>query len=366
MIDESKIGRNDCLSIDGAQGEGGGQILRSALALSLVTGRPVHLAQIRAGRRKPGVMRQHLTAIHAAIEIGGETTEPIAIGAREITFVPRTVSAGQYCFRVGTAGSATLVLQTVLPALLIAEGPSQLRLEGGTHNPWAPPFDFLQQAYLPLVSRMGPRVSATLLRHGFYPAGGGEFTIEIEPSERLTGFQLRERGERVGGEVRALLSGLPDDIGQREIDTVIRKLNWPDDAGRVEKLSGFGPGNVLVATIRYANIQEVFTAFGRVGVSAEAVAKEVVRDIRNYQRSTAPVGPYLADQLLLPLAIAAWQAGRAGQADSEPIGFRTTALTRHSRTHIDLLTQFLGVSITAAPDEDGSGITVTISPTAAG
>lgn len=347
------------LLIDGAQGEGGGQILRSSLALSLVTGRPFQLTNIRAGRRKPGVMRQHLTAIQAAVDIGGETAVPIQIGARDLTFVPRPVAPGEYRFRVGTAGSATLVLQTVLPALLLAQGPSTVQLEGGTHNPWAPPFDFIQQAFLSLVNRIGPQVSATLQRPGFYPAGGGQFTVDIQPAARLGRLWLMERGDLQQRDVRALLSALPEQIGQREIDTVIQKLGWSNDQGRVETLAGYGPGNVLVARLQYAEVSEVFTGFGRVGTSAEKVAKEVVRDIRNYLRATAPVGPYLADQLLLPLAIAAWQANRSNRPEQPAIGFRTVPLTRHSRTHIDLLTRFLGIDIQVVANEDGS-VTVTL------
>lgn len=358
MIDTKETNMNDTISIDGAAGEGGGQILRSALALSLVTGRPFHLTRIRAGRRKPGVMRQHLTAIQAAIAVGGSTTQTVQIGSSEITFQPGAVAAGQYCFRVGTAGSATLVLQTVLPALLIADGPSQLSLEGGTHNPWAPPFDFLQHAYLPLVNRMGPQVQATLQRHGFYPAGGGQFTVDIQPAQRLIGLELMQRGELQRSEVSALLSCLPDDIGRREINTVLRKLNWPAASGQVQQLPGNGPGNALMATLQHSEVSEVVTGFGRVGASAETVASEVVRDIRNYLRSSAPVGVHLADQLMLPLAIAAWQRQRSGETDGPPIRFRTLPLTRHSHTHIDLLKRFLEIEIEVKRDEDGLACTV--------
>jgi len=189
--------------IDGAQGEGGGQILRSALALSLVTGKPFRIRNIRARRKKPGLMRQHLTAVNAAVEVGAARVAGNAIGSTELTFEPAALCSGSYRFAVGTAGSCTLVLQTVLPALILADGPSELLLEGGTHNPAAPPFDFLAGAFLPLLSRMGPRVAAALERPGFYPAGGGRMRVRVTPAKRLLPLHLTERGAIVA---RALLA----------------------------------------------------------------------------------------------------------------------------------------------------------------
>src|SRR6185295_18962730 len=158
------------LKLDGSVGEGGGQILRTALALSALTGQPFQIDRIRAQRRKPGLMRQHLTAVRAAAEVCQATVAGDSLGSMALSFVPGAVKAGSYSFAVGTAGSATLVLQTVLPPLLVAAGPSTLTIEGGTHNPLAPPFDFLERSFLPLVARMGPQFEARLERWGFYPA----------------------------------------------------------------------------------------------------------------------------------------------------------------------------------------------------
>src|SRR5688572_15919726 len=146
------------LIIDGSYGEGGGQIIRTSLALSLVTGTPFRVQHVRANREKPGLRQQHLTAVHAAAEIGQASVEGAAVASREFTFVPGRVTPGDYIFKIGTAGSATLVLQTILPPLMMASGPSILRVEGGTHNVHAPPFDFLERTFLPLVSRMGPTI----------------------------------------------------------------------------------------------------------------------------------------------------------------------------------------------------------------
>lgn len=340
------------ISIDGSQGEGGGQILRSSLALALVTGRPVTLANIRAGREKPGLLRQHLAAVRAAAEIGAADVVGDEIGSQSLEFRPAAVRPGRYTFSVGTAGSATLVLQTVLPALLVADGPSDLVLEGGTHNPWAPPYDFLAQAYFPLVNRMGPHVTAGLEQHGFYPAGGGRFTVAIEPAAQLTGFDLLERGEILHRSATALVANLARSIGQREIDAAAAKLSWPPSSFHVDpSIASAGPGNVLLIEIHSEHVREVFTGFGRFGATAEHVANEVVKEVRTYLASGAPVGPYLADQLLLLLGLAAWKSGAGGS-------FRTVPLTRHSTTHIELLRTFLEVPITAEAEAGGCRVSV--------
>src|SRR5262249_42087340 len=154
-------------------------------ALSLVTQRPFRIERIRAKRKKPGLLRQHLTAALAAARIGCAEMIGAELGASALEFRPQGVVPGDYTFSVGTAGSATLGLQTILPPLLVARAPWRLVLEGGTHNPQAPPWDFLERAFLPLIRRMGPRVETTLERHGFYPAGGGRFRVAIEPVARL-------------------------------------------------------------------------------------------------------------------------------------------------------------------------------------
>ena len=189
------MAKNKMIVIDGSAGEGGGQILRSSLALSLVTGKPFRIENIRAGRTKPGLLRQHLTALAAATQIGKAKVEGAVLGSKIVSFTPRGVTPGDYHFAVGTAGSATLVLQTVLPALMLASGPSTLVLEGGTHNPSAPPFDFISKAFLPILNRMGPCIKVELERYGFYPAGGGRFRVSINPAAQLSPIDLLTCGE---------------------------------------------------------------------------------------------------------------------------------------------------------------------------
>jgi len=328
------------ITIDGSFGEGGGQVLRTSLALSLVTGQPFRITNIRAGRRKPGLLRQHLTAVNAAAAVSSASVDGNEMKSRGLTFRPKRAKAGEYRFAVGTAGSATLVLQTVLPALLLADGPSRLTLEGGTHNPYAPPFDFLTRSFLPIVNRMGPTVTATLDRPGFYPAGGGCFTVDIAPAGGLAPIELLERGELVRHEAVAIVSQLPRSIAEKELATLGRLLPIVDGATRIEQVTApRGPGNVVMVILESEHVSGVFTGFGERGVPSERVARSVVKPVREYLTSDVPVGRYLADQLLVPMAV-------AGEGE-----FTTLPLTRHSATNVEVLKQFLDVGVTVTkPD----------------
>jgi len=324
------------ITIDGSQGEGGGQILRSSLALSLVTGQPFRIEKIRAGRAKPGLLRQHLTAAHAAAEVGDAAIQGDMLGSSELSFEPRRIKSGTFHFAVGTAGSATLVLQTVLPALMLASGPSELKLEGGTHNPYAPPFDFLAMSFLPLLKRMGPVVEAKLERYGFYPAGGGCFTARIQPAPALAPLELVERGNITQRFARAVHALLPAHIAERELRVVKEKLSWKDEQVRAEaERNSSGPGNVLMLELECEHVTELFTGFGEKGVASEAVASHVVDEVRRYLAAGVPVGRYLADQLLIPIALAG--EGR----------FQTLAPSRHTTTNIAVISEFLGLKIKA-------------------
>jgi RNA 3'-terminal phosphate cyclase (ATP) len=318
------------IHLDGSVGEGGGQILRTALGLSLVTGTPFTIDRIRAGREKPGLLRQHLTAVKAAAEVGKAEVRGAAIGSQVLTFTPTTVEPGSYTFSVGSAGSATLVFQTVLPALLSASGRTTLTLEGGTHNAWAPPYDFLEKAFLPLLARMGARVTTTLERRGFYPAGGGSFTVSMEPTPKLERLDLVERGKTVALRATAIVSQLSPDIAKRELKVLQRKLSLSPDHLRVdEDRTSPGPGNVVQVAVESQHVTELFTGFGEKRLSAEEVANRLEKEVREYLAAEAPVGEYLADQLLIPCALAGGGS------------FVTMPLSPHSTTNMDVITQFL-------------------------
>ncbi len=346
------------IEIDGSQGEGGGQIVRSSLALSLLTGKPFTIRNVRAGRSKPGLMRQHLTAVNAAAEVGNATVTGAEVGSREISFEPTEIRRGEFDFQISTAGSITLVLQTVLPALMIGNEESRISLSGGTHNLMAPPFDFLARSYVPQLEKMGPAVQLQLNSWGFYPAGGGHFIATVQPVESMTGFNLIERGRLLTRRVRSIVSSLPVKIAQRETERITRKLNW--DRAEVEHIeveNPRGPGNIVFAELVYENVTAVFTGFGRMGITSEKVADGVVRDVRKYLKLDAPVGPHLTDQLMLPMAIAAHFSGAVSQ-------FCTGPLTQHSVTHADIIQKFLAVDVkleSEDPDDSRGAVTVSVS-----
>lgn len=333
------------LTIDGSRGEGGGQILRTSLALSLVSGTPFRIERLRAGRARPGLRRQHLTAAQAAAELGDADLEGAAVDSRELVFRPRGVKPGTYRFAVGTAGSTGLVLQTVLPPLLLAEGTSRLTLEGGTHNPYAPPFDFLARAFLPLLERMGARIEATLERPGFYPAGGGQATVTVMGGARLAPLTLPARGATVRRSARAMVARLPRQIAERELAVVESGLGWSPEELEAVVIDGAnrapGPGNVLLLEVESEHVTEVFTGFGQRGVRAEAVAEGAVQEARAYLGADVPVGRYLADQLLIPLALAGGGT------------FRTMSPSRHLTTNIEVIRQFLAVEFAVTDVSDG-------------
>jgi tRNA-splicing ligase RtcB (3'-phosphate/5'-hydroxy nucleic acid ligase) len=342
--------RGIMLLIDGSQGEGGGQILRTSLSLSLLTKQAFKLEKIRAGRHKPGLMRQHLTAVQSAAEIGQAKLLGAEIRSQELTFVPGKLRSGDFSFSIGTAGSATLVFQTLLPALLKAEQPSKLRLEGGTHNSMAPPFDFLERSFLRCLQKIGVRVQLQLERPGFYPAGGGCFIATIEPWQDPIPLSLLERGQHLRSSGRVLLSMLPGNIAHREITTLTSKLGWERKQFEwVQVERPFGPGNIIALDIESENVTEVFCAFGEKGKSAENVAEEAASMVQSYLDTTVPVGEHLADQLLLPLSL-----GKGGT-------FRTGQLSQHFKTQIDIIQRFLNNKIRTEQENEHSFI-VEVSP----
>ena len=321
------------ITVDGSYGEGGGQILRTSLALSLVTGKSFSINNIRAGRKNPGIMRQHLTAVNAAADIGKAVIKGNRIGSQAFTFEPETIRPGKFHFAIGSAGSCTLVLQTVLPALLIAGGRSEIILEGGTHNPFAPPFDFLDRVFLPIIRRMGPGVDAVLEKPGFYPAGGGRFKVCVTSAD-LNKVDLFERGKIINKIAVAAISNLPVKIADRELKVIRKKLEWNRDRLKVVEVENSqGPGNIFTVEIESENITELFTGFGERGVSAEKVANRTVKSVREYLAHDVPVCRYLADQLLIPMAMAG--GGK----------FRTLSPSRHTTTNIEIIKKFLDVEI---------------------
>ncbi|MBF0189376.1 MAG: RNA 3'-terminal phosphate cyclase [Magnetococcales bacterium] len=329
------MNRSHWLEIDGSKGEGGGQVLRTALSLSMITGTPIRIEAIRGKRTRPGLMRQHLTALHAATAICNGVVSGDALHSEAVRFEPGPIQGGEYRFSIGTAGSATLVAQTLLPALLHADTPSRLTVEGGTHAPWSPPFPFLEQSYLTLLRTMGVAVSAQLQRPGFYPAGGGAIELEIEPVRQWRPLEITERGDCLKSEAVAIVANLDDSIARRELAMIQKRLNWaPSQLRIVREDRAAGPGNVVLVTFEYDHHTAIFSGFGRHGVRAETVSKQLLKEVHPYLHSPAAIDHHLADQLLLPMAL-------AGQGC-----FTTGRPTQHTRTMVDLIPRFLPVTIT--------------------
>jgi len=301
--------------IDGSEGEGGGQVVRNACALSLITGQPFRIINARGKRSKPGLMRQHVTAVEAACALGNATCEGLAVGASEIAFTPGKVVPGEYRFAVGTAGSTGLVLQTLLMPLVLADAPSRLVLEGGTHNMLAPPFEFIARTFLPILNRMGPTVEARLVRHGFYPRGGGRIEVDITPFG----------------------------IAEREIRAARNALDWPEESFAVRQLpEDQGPGNIVLIEATFEHVTEIVSGFGQLGVPAEAVARKAAGRMAGYLESRAFAGPYLQDQLLLPFALAGGGA------------FTTVKPSQHSLTARDVIERFIGKRAVFRDQPDGT------------
>lgn len=322
----------EMLSLDGSIGEGGGQILRTAIACSLLTGVPFRIEKIRAARRKPGLLPQHLAAVTAAAEIANAETEGAILGSKTLTFQPGEVRAGGYHFDIGTAGSTGLVLQTVLVPLLSSDEESQLVIEGGTHNEGAPPFEFLALSFAALLRRMGADLTLSLERPGFYPVGGGRIRVRVGKANWRR-LELRERGAIRSVRASALVSRLPLSIAQRELAVVEQTLGWSEECLTASAVEADGPGNALILVVESEQVTEVFTGFGRRGLPAEEVASKAVEETRRYLDAGVAVDMHLADQLLVPLT----QSGGGSFFTVEP--------STHFASNADVIGRFFDVDL---------------------
>lgn len=332
------------IQLDGASGEGGGQILRTALSLAMITGQAFRIDNIRAKRPKPGLMRQHLVAVQAAQQLSNAEIGAAAVGARTLEFVPQKVQGGDYRFAIGSAGSCTLVLQTLLPALLFADRSSTVCISGGTHNAMAPPAEFLQRAYGRALAQMGVTLDLQLKRCGFYPAGGGEIVARIEPCAKLAQLHLLQRGERQDGYAESLIAGVPGRVAQRELEVLGLGMGWDASRLRIRGLpDNQGPGNVALVTLDYEHVSQVFCAFGEKSLRSELVARKVLDQVRVYLKSGAAVDEYLSDQLMLPMALAGGGS------------FTTGKISQHALTNASVLERFLPVKVHFS-EQDGHAL----------
>ncbi len=343
------------IEIDGSYGEGGGQVLRTALTLSTLTGQAARIRRIRAGRRSPGLAPQHLTGVLALARICAAEVRQAAIGSTEIVFEPHSAPyAGTYVFDVagaapgGSAGAVSLILQTLLLPLAFARGASAVTVKGGTHVPWSPPFEYLAHVYLPTVARIGLKAECRLEGWGFYPMGGGQVAAQVEGSSSptLTPLTLVERGrlKRVWGTATACK--LPSHIAQRMADRARAVLSQAGLPAQItpQRENGVGPGAALCLVAEYESGQAGFSALGAKGKPSEQVADEACQELKAFHAGGAPVDAHLADQLLLPMALA------AGRSE-----FRTQRVTSHLLTNAHVIRQFIPVRIEISGQEGETG-----------
>ncbi|MEE9514084.1 MAG: RNA 3'-terminal phosphate cyclase [Anaerolineales bacterium] len=341
------------IAIDGAKGEGGGQILRSALTLSLMTERHFRILNIRARRTKPGLRPQHLVSVNAAASVGQAQVEGACLGSREIEFRPSSIHPGSYRFEIPTAGSTSLVLQTVFLPLSTADSPSEIEIIGGTHVPWSPCFHYLEGNWLRAMGLLGFRADLGLEIAGFYPQGGGRIRALVQPlMERIAPLKRNHRGDLLRVRGLSTSSNLPESIAQRQRNRAVKRLA---DLGcqveiEVQTLPSPGKETLLLLQAEFESGQACYFGLGARGKSAERVADEAVDALHAFLRGEGVVDEYLADQLLLPLAFA--------DGDSE---FRASKITQHLLTNAEVIRAFDAAEIDIRGELDQPGV-IEISP----
>jgi RNA 3'-terminal phosphate cyclase (ATP) len=337
------MSNKEIVSINGSTGEGGGQILRTSLALSCITGRSLHIENIRAARRNPGLAKQHLSCVRAACQICNGKCNGAVQRSKVLDFQPGSVQSGDFYFDIGSAGSASLVIQTVLPALFLADFPSTVTVTGGTHNPLAPPFDFLAETFLPAVATADFIADCKLVKHGFFPAGGGKITFNIRPRQTnshktinfCTPADLPRHPLGVTGKpqisARIYTAKLPENIARKQHELLLQsKLDFKN-IEHIEVTDSDGPGNCVMIRLCSSDRVTVFTAFGQQGKPSHKVISEVVDLAKDFLASGAAVDRFLADQLLIYMAIS-----KAGCCT-------TNELTAHLTTNMEIIKKFLDI-----------------------
>jgi RNA 3'-phosphate cyclase len=339
------------LEIDGSHGEGGGQIVRMAVALSALTSTPVRVVNVRAKRKNAGLAAQHATAIQAVGKLCGARLDGVAVGSRSFEFHPETLRGGSFSFDVGTAGSITLVLQACLPAAFAA-GDLELTVRGGTDVPWSPPLDYLGHVFLRLVRRMGGHAEVDVAMRGYYPRGGGVVRVRVEKVVKWTPLRLAERGEieRITGRVH--VSNLPDDVGKRMKSACLQRLSHFMDVKIHDETLGpdraVGPGGAVVLWAETPETVLGATALAERGKRAEKVGEEAATALLKEIESGATVDVRAGDQVLVYAAMA-----------SGPSEFLVREVTEHARTMMWLLGSFLGTQFEVIPHGGLQRVSVT-------
>ncbi len=339
------------IEIDGSHGEGGGQILRTSLTLSVLTGQPVRIYHIRAGRKKPGLKPQHLMSAHAVARISEGRLLGAELESTELTCYPGRVKPGDYTFDVtalkASAGSTGLIFQTLLAPLGLTGGSSNMILSGGTHVAWSPSADYLREAFLPTVAAMGLQAKMEIIRYGFYPIGGGILEITVEPFRTLLKpLRIEERGDLNDLWINSMVANLPLSIGQRQLDRTIARLTERgfEAHGEARTVESPGKGTFLLILAEFDRVRAGFSALGEIGKRAEQVADEAVGSFLRFWNTRGALDPHLADQMVLYMALARGESS-----------VTVAKVTDHLQTNIWVIEQFLPVKFITEEDPAGGG-----------
>lgn len=327
------------IQIDGSLGEGGGQVLRSSLTLSLLTKYDFQITNIRSRRSNPGLRAQHLKAVEAAASVGRAGVQGAELGSTALSFHPEAIHPGRYSLEISTAGAASLVLQTIFLPLALAGAGSTITITGGTHVNWSPSYHYLELQWLPFMRRIGFNADLKLQLAGFYPEGGGHMTAAIPPNSAISPLHITERGRLRQIRGISAIANLPRHIAERQREQVIRRLGdrfYLNDIRLVELPARF-KGTMLLLLAEFEKSQASYFSLGEIGKPAERVTDDAVDQMEEFLSTDGAIDQYLADQLLLPLALA------RGQSE-----LRTSKITQHLLTNAEVIRQFLPVTINIA------------------
>lgn len=331
--------RQHMIEIDGSYGEGGGQILRTALSLSCLQKKPIRIFNIRKGRRKPGLMAQHLTAVRAAQLLSSADVKGDNQGSTELFFTPKEVRGGNFVFDIGTAGSTLLVLQTIIPPLIFQQEETVITLTGGTHVPFSPSYDYVNMVYMHYLRQIGIDIKLSIESYGFYPRGGGKIRAEIFPVDKLKSFHQVDRGRVLRLQAISATGNLPLYIAERQKDAMLARVlseegmtSLPVDVATTTVPTP-GQGTFIFLKAESEGSCAGFTALGAKGKKAEAVGQEVADAFLEYDMTGASLDPYISDQIVVFLA-----------SLSEESVFTTSRITRHLITNLRIIELFQNYS----------------------
>jgi RNA 3'-terminal phosphate cyclase (ATP) len=354
MVTDSPLNMANLVSIDGSLGEGGGQVLRTALALSIITNRPFEITNIRARRSKPGLMAQHLAAVDAAAAISKAKVDGASLGSSSLTFSPSGIRSGRYKFKISTAGSTSLVVQTIFVPLSLANSASTMIISGGTHVPWSPNFHYLERHWLTYMHQAGFNAQLSLDQAGYFPAGRGRVTATIRPVGRIMPLQLIERGKLKSITGISAVANLDLSIAERQKKQALRRLqnfNWegrtPDIQIKIIELPSPDKGTLLLLKAQFDGGSCCYNALGAPGKPAERVADDAVDALAAFLETDGVIDQYLADQLLLPLCLSKGESC-----------LRTSKITQHLVTNVAVIDHFLPNRIEILGQLDQPGLVI--------